>query len=198
MYIRANDPRLAYWTGELSLARGRYEDALKSFKSIDGDSKMMGVAREGEGIGLAQLGRVDEAIASLQVDGQRATLAGFATPGNALGSELDQKHDWAGADAAYSHAISASGSAAIVLNNRGFSRMSQGKLDDAIGDFVAALQKKPDLTSARNNLTFGNGDEGRVRTGSNVAPTQAIRRQCLIMLVSRRCCEETIPRPRIC
>ncbi len=38
------------------------------------------------------------------------------------------------------------------MNNRGFSRLSQNRMDDAAADFVAALQKKPDFMSARNNL----------------------------------------------
>jgi tetratricopeptide (TPR) repeat protein len=48
--------------------------------------------------------------------------------------------------------MKASGGSAMVLNNRGFSRLSQHRLDEAATDFVAALQKKPDFVSARNNL----------------------------------------------
>jgi Flp pilus assembly protein TadD len=47
-----------------------------------------------------------------------------------------------------------------VLNNRGFSRLSQKKLDLAIADFVAALQKKPDLAPARNNLRLSMSMQG--------------------------------------
>jgi Flp pilus assembly protein TadD len=79
---------------------------------------------------------------------------------NALGSEYDRRHDWANAENAYAQALSASGDAAIVLNNRGFSRLSQKKPDLAIADFVAALQKKPDLAPARNNLRLAMSMQG--------------------------------------
>jgi Tfp pilus assembly protein PilF len=66
--------------------------------------------------------------------------------------------------------------AAIVLNNRGFSRLSQGKLDDAAADLVAALQKKPDFVSARNNLRLTiamKGDYDRAVTGTTQADKAA-------------------------
>jgi len=47
-----------------------------------------------------------------------------------------------------------------VLNNRGFSRLSQKNPELAIPDFVAALQKKPDLTAARNNLRLAMSMQG--------------------------------------
>ena len=79
---------------------------------------------------------------------------------NALGSEYDRRHDWANAENAYTHALSASDNAAIVLNNRGFSRLSQKKPELAIPDFVAALEKKPDLAPARNNLRLAMSMQG--------------------------------------
>lgn len=168
--VSGNDPRLTYWTGELNLARRRYEDALTNFKSIEADPKMAGAALEGEGIALAQLGRVEEAIICLRTAVSANPAAWRAW--NALGSELDQRHDWAAADSAYAHAISVSGGAAIVLNNRGFSRLSQGKLEEAVADFVAALQKKPDLSSARNNLRLAlamKGEYVRAMAGAAAA-----------------------------
>ena len=49
---------------------------------------------------------------------------------------------------------------AIVLNNRGFSRVLQNRLDDGIADLVAALEKKPDLAAARTNLRLAMGLKG--------------------------------------
>ena len=94
-----------------------------------------------------------------------------------MGSEFDRRHDWSGAEAAYAHAISASGGAAIVLNNRGFSRLSQKKPDLAMPDFVAALQKKPDLTQARNNLRLAmsmQGEYDRAIKGAAAADQAAV------------------------
>ncbi len=152
------DPRLTYWAGELSLVRGRYQDALTNFTSIKTDPAVRAQALEGEGIALSSLGRSDEALASLQAAVAADPAAWRAW--NALGSEYDRRHDWANAESAYGRALAASGNAAIVLNNRGFSRLSQKRADLAIPDFVAALQKKPDLAPARNNLRLAMSMQG--------------------------------------
>lgn len=173
LLVSSDDPRLTYWAGELNLARGRYEDALVNFTRVKTDPKMHTLALAGEGITLAKLGRSLEAIASLQAAVGEDPKAWRAW--NALGSEYDRRHDWANAEAAYSHAISASDGAAIVLNNRGFSRLSQKKLDLAIPDFVAALQKKPDLAPARANLRLAMAMQGEYERAINgaVAADQA-------------------------
>jgi Flp pilus assembly protein TadD len=136
---------------------------------------MSGPAREGEGIVLAQLGRGDEALPVLQAAVAANPSAWRAW--NALGSEFDRRHDWADAETAYDHALSASSNSAMVLNNRGFSRLSQGKQDEAILDFVAALQKKPDLATARNNLRLAiamKGEYDRAVTGAGASDQAAI------------------------
>lgn len=168
------DPRLTYWAGELSLARGRYEDALTNFTSVKTDPGVHSKALAGEGIALVKLGRSQEAMASLQAAVMEDPKAWRAW--NALGSEYDRQHDWPNAESAYAHAISASGGAAIALNNRGFSRLSQKKPDQAIPDFVAALQKKPDLAPARANLRLAMSMQGEYERAVNgtVAADQAI------------------------
>ncbi len=174
LLISGSDPRLTYWAGELNLARGRYQDALSNFMSIKTEPKMHAKAMAGEGIALAKLGRSQEALLSLQAAVSEDSKAWRAW--NALGSEYDRKHDWANAEAAYGHAISASGGAAIVMNNRGFSRLSQRKPEQAIPDFVAALQKKPDLAPARANLRLAMSMQGEYERAVNgaVAADQAI------------------------
>ena len=162
-----NEPRLAYWAGELNLVRGRYQDALSNFTSVKTDPTVRAQALEGEGIALSALGRSQEAMTSLQAAVAADPNAWRAW--NALGSEYDRRHDWASAEAAYEHALSGSGNAAIVLNNRGFSRLSQMKPDLAITDFVAALQKKPDLTPARNNLRLAMSMQGEYDRAINGA-----------------------------
>lgn len=167
LLMAGGDPRLSYWAGQLNLARGRYDEALANFKTILADPTVGAAAQEGEGIALAQLGRVDEAIPALQAAVAKNSAAWRAW--NALGTEFDRRHDWADADTAYGHAIASSGGAAIALNNRGFSRMSQSRLDEAILDFVAALQKKPDLASARNNLRLAMAMKGEYDRAVNGA-----------------------------
>lgn len=162
-----NDPRLLLLVGELNLARGRYDLALESFKRIDARPDLHAQAQEGEGIALSLLGRVDEALPILEA--ATAANSGSWHVWNALGVIYDRKSEWSKASAAYEHAISTSASSPIVLNNRGFSRLSQNKLDDAAADFVLALQKKPDFASARNNLRLTiamKGDYARATEGA--------------------------------
>jgi Flp pilus assembly protein TadD len=152
------DWRLILLDGDLSLARGHYDDALSSFKDAESYGDARAAAYEGEGIALAQLGRSNEAMAML-------TKAVTANPAawrawNALGGEYDSKRAWTEAETAYDHALSDSDSAPVALNNRGFSRLMQGRLDDAVTDFVAALGKKPDLAAARNNLRLAMAMKG--------------------------------------
>ncbi len=163
----ADDPRLTLLTGELSLARSRSGDALASFKTIDSNPAVQARALQGEGIALSLLKRSDEAVQTLQ----KAVLLDPEAwrAWNALGTEYDTRRDWSDAENAYSHALSGSHDAPAVLNNRGYSRLLQNRLDEAIADFVAALQKKPDLAPARTNLRFAiamKGEYGRAVEGA--------------------------------
>ncbi|HUO97035.1 MAG TPA: tetratricopeptide repeat protein [Rhizomicrobium sp.] len=170
-----DDPRIGVLTGELALARSRPQDALARFKMLDTVAAVRPRALQGEGIALAALGKTDEAIPVLQK--AVAEDAGLWRAWNALGVECDQRHDWAGAEAAFEHALKASGDSPIVLNNRGFSRLSQNRPDEAIADFVQALQKKPDFASARNNLRLAiamKGDYQRAVSGASAADRAAV------------------------
>ncbi|MES2255422.1 MAG: tetratricopeptide repeat protein [Pseudomonadota bacterium] len=145
-----DDARLVLLVGEFNLARGRYDVALASFKRVDAQPKLRARALEGEGIAMSLLGRTDDALPVLEAAVSANSDAWRAW--NTLGVLYDRRHEWTKADLAYEHAMKASGPSPLVLNNRGFSRLSQNRLDDAAADFVAALQKKPDFASARNNL----------------------------------------------
>jgi len=146
----AKGPRIDLLVGELSLARSNYSDALASFTSIEANPAVRAEALQGEGIALSNLGRSNEARAALE--NAVAVDPSLWRAWNALGTEYDKQRDWARAEAAYDHALADSDSTAIALNNRGFSLLLQKRLDEASADFVAALQKKPDLASARTNL----------------------------------------------
>lgn len=146
----AQDPRIVLLVGELSLARSNYSDALASFTSIEANPAVRGQALQGEGIALSSLGRSNEARAALEK--AVAEDPSLWRAWNTLGTEYDKQRDWPRAEAAYDHALANSDSTAIALNNRGFSLLLQKRLDEASADFVAALQKKPDLASARTNL----------------------------------------------
>lgn len=158
MISGAKDPRLILMGGELNLVRGRHDDALKAFNMVSQEPSVQARASQGKGIVLSILGRSDDALSTLQ---QAVALDPKAWRAwNALGGEFDRRRDWKNAEAAYELALSNSGGAAIVLNNRGFSRMLQNRLDEATTDLVAALQKKPDLAAARTNLRLTMGLKG--------------------------------------
>jgi Flp pilus assembly protein TadD len=146
----AKGPRIDLLVGELSLARSNYSDALASFASIEANPAVRGEALQGEGIALSNLGRSSEARVALEK--AVAVDPSLWRAWNALGTEYDKQRDWPRAEAAYDHALANSDSTAIALNNRGFSLLLQKRLDEASADFVAALQKKPDLAPARTNL----------------------------------------------
>jgi Flp pilus assembly protein TadD len=170
-----DDPRLVLVAGELNLAKGRYDVALQSFKRIDAQQELRARALEGEGVALSLLGRADEALPLLEA-AAAANPASWHT-WNALGVIYDRRNEWPKAGAAYEHALSISRSAPIVLNNRGFSRLSQNQLEDAAADFVLALQKKPDFASARNNLLLAiamKGDYARATEGASTTDRASI------------------------
>ncbi|HEX7761003.1 MAG TPA: tetratricopeptide repeat protein [Caulobacteraceae bacterium] len=168
------DPRLTLLTAELSLARGQSETALAQFRLAETAPANRAKAWEGEGIALSQLGHSEEALQTLQRAVAEDPSAWRAW--NALGSEYDNRRDWTQAEAAYDHALADSGSAAIVLNNRGYSRLLQNRLDDAVADFVAALKARPDLGAARTNLRLAmamRGDYDRALAGGGGEVDQA-------------------------
>ncbi|MES2895554.1 MAG: tetratricopeptide repeat protein [Pseudomonadota bacterium] len=150
LVVAPTDPRLMLRSGELHLARGRFEEAARSFVLAEAAPTLNAQALQGRGVALAQLGRSDEAIATLR----RAVAADPALwrAWNALGVESDRRRDWTTAEAAYAKAIATPSVDEIVYNNRGYSRLLQGRYSDASADFVAALDRDPTLTAARMNL----------------------------------------------
>jgi Flp pilus assembly protein TadD len=146
------DPRLILCAGQLNLKRGRYETALEAFTAAEREPATRAAALEGQGIALSLLSRSDEAMIALKsaVDADPKAWRAW----NALAGEYDLRRDWPQAEAAYAHALGASTNTAQVLNNRGYSRILQGRLDEAVTDLVAALRKDPGLAAARTNLRF--------------------------------------------
>jgi Flp pilus assembly protein TadD len=165
-----SDPRLVLRSGELHLARGRYDDAARSFREAAAAPELKAQAQQGEGIALAQLGRSDEAIAALKAAAQKDPTLWRAW--NALGVEMDRRKDWLDAEAAYAEALKAPGVGAIVFNNRGYSRLLQGRYENASTDFVAALEKDPSLAQARTNLRLSLALRGDYRRATAASGTE--------------------------
>ena len=163
----AADPRLSLMAGELGLARGRYEAAIQAFR-LARSTAVASQAREGEALALTQLGRGREALPLLRQVVNENPKAWRAW--NALGVESDKAQAWSDAEQAYAHALAAAPDPAVTLNNRGYSRLLQGRLDAAVADFVAALGARPDLTEARANLRLAlalRGDYDRAVDGAD-------------------------------
>lgn len=169
------DPRLSLLDGELSIQRGRYADALAPLQEAKKNTATTARALQDEGVALSLLGRSDEALAALRQ--AVAKDASLWRAWNALGSEYDARSRWNEAEAAYAKALAGSGDAAIVLNNRGYSRLLQRRRDDAIADLVAALRKKPDFAEARTNLRLAlaiGGEYARAIAGGSSADQAAL------------------------
>lgn len=144
------DPRLVLLGGELNLARRKLNGAMSRFQEAEASPVTRARALQGQGIVLSLMGRSDPAVAMLQRAVAEDPAAWRAW--NALGSEYDSRGRWAEAEDAYAKAMASSDAAAQVFNNRGYSRLLQHRRDEAVADFVAALQKRPDMAEARTNL----------------------------------------------
>lgn len=173
-FAGGGDPRLRLLTGELALLRGRYADAIQAFQAARQAPALLPRALEGEAIALAELGRREQALPLLQQAVAQDPAAWRAW--NALGAEYDVSRAWGDAEQAYGHAIAAAPNPAIPLNNRGYSRLLQGRLPEAVADFVAALDKQPDLVAARSNLRLAmalRGEYDRAVDGASGADRAA-------------------------
>lgn len=169
------DPRLVLLGGDLNLRRGRLNAALASYRAAEADPGLRARALQGQGITLSLQGRSDEALAMLKRAVEADPTAWRAW--NGLGREYDNRMDWTQAEAAYGQAMSISNGDALVLNNRGYSRLLQHRRDEAVADFVAALGKRPSFTEARTNLRLAlamRGDYDRALAGGAPADQAAL------------------------
>lgn len=169
------DPRLLLLGGDLNLVRKRYNVALTSYRMAEGSLETRAQSLQGQGLALAMLGRSAEALAMLKRAIAEDPKAWRAW--SALGAEYDTRGDWTAAEDAYAHAMSSSGGAPQVLNNRGYSRLLQRRRDEAVADLVAALRKKPDMAEARTNLRLAlamGGDYERAVSGGSAADQAAL------------------------
>ena len=152
---QVRDDRLTLLAGELELARHQLKPALAAFDELESRAGTVAAAtliqaRTERGITLSLLGRSDDAIRVLTVVIQSDPTQWRAW--KALGSEYDTRRAWDKAEAAYARAMEASNGAALVLNNRGYSRLLQKRYDESAADLVAALNQRPDFPEARANL----------------------------------------------
>ena len=162
-----NDKRLVLRSGELNLAKRRYPEAVRNFTEAENLPAQRARALQGRGVALAEMGRDDDAVAVLKaaVEADGSLWRAW----NALAVQSDRRHDWADAEASYANALKAPGVKPVVLNNRGYSRLLQGRYADASADFVRALEIDPGLAPARTNLRLSLALQGRYDQATQVS-----------------------------
>jgi Flp pilus assembly protein TadD len=79
---------------------------------------------------------------------------------NALGFIADQKRRFDEAADFYAQALAAKPDSAMLLNNRGYSLLTAGHADVAIGDFRKALALDPQSETVQNNLRLAMAEKG--------------------------------------
>jgi Flp pilus assembly protein TadD len=144
---------------ELHLASGDPQRADAVFETLVDKAGVGGRALQGHGIALTLLGDMDEGVESLQ----RAVAqdSGLWRAWNALGYHHDTNRDWAAAGDSYGKALEGNPNSALIYNNRGFSRLMQKRLEEAVADFDRALRIDPESEVARENLRLALAWQGK-------------------------------------
>jgi Flp pilus assembly protein TadD len=161
------DKRLLLRVGELNLAKRRYPEAVRSFTDAEAVAGQRARALQGKGVAYAEMGRGDDAVTALKA--AVAEDPSLWRAWNGLAVEADRRHDFAEAETNYAAALKAPGVKPVVLNNRGYSRLLQGRYADASADFVRALEIDPGLSEARTNLRLSLAMQGRYDQATQVS-----------------------------
>ena len=153
------NPEIILNYGELHLARAEHQKAAATFTALINDAPVSARALQGRGIAALLLG--DELIGRESLEQAVATDPTLWRAWNALGFLEDSEQNWALAEAHYAKALAQNPESAIAHNNRGFSRMMQRRIAEAIRDLNRALQLDQDFTIAKENLRLAYAWDGR-------------------------------------
>lgn len=160
--LRARHPedlQVAFLLGEVLLHRGQPGSALEQYKAAVASPELQAASLQGAGLSLLQLGRMDEAAASL---GQAIALdTSQWRAHNALGRIYDARKDWAAAESAYRNALAANSTSAALHNNLGMSFVMQQRFDEALGEFQQALELDHGLKVAAMNMRVAYALQGK-------------------------------------
>ena len=161
LLVEPQNPRAKLLMAELQLATGAVQTAVRGFEELADNPALSARALQGKGICLL-IDRSDEAAF------EALRLAVEADPTlwrawNALGYYYDSKRDWSDSEESYENALAANPSSAIVYNNRGFSRLLQERVDDAVNDLTKALRLDPTLKTAKRNLRLALAWKGQYK-----------------------------------
>ena len=141
----------------------RFELAAASYARVSADDPSFPTAEMGRADVLVRSGRTGEAIAVLEALAETHPALGLVH--GALGDVLRQADDYAGAEEAYTRALTLIPQDAFrrasLLFARGASRYSLGDGAGAEADMRAALELRPDNPSILNYLGYSMVEEGR-------------------------------------
>ena len=80
---------------------------------------------------------------------------------NTPGYYYDTRGDWQIAGISYNNALAVNSASAMILNNRGFSFLMQGRVVEAMADLSEALRIDPSLRPAHVNLRLALAWDGQ-------------------------------------
>jgi Flp pilus assembly protein TadD len=112
-------------------------------------------------LALLALAESDPARARQAADRSLALDPRNARAWMARGVAADRMRDWPVAEKSHSEAIALRPASAIARNNRGYSRLLQGRPADAEADLAAALAAAPERERIRRNLQLAQALQGR-------------------------------------
>lgn len=135
---------------DLAFKSGRNAEALARYQALL--AKLPTDPLLAERAGIAALKTGDSVRAAPFLERATASPAASWRAWNARGVAADLRHDWAGADAAYSQAAKRAPSQAEVLNNMGWSKLLRGDWPDGLELFRKAAELDPRSTRIANNL----------------------------------------------
>jgi Tfp pilus assembly protein PilF len=145
--------------GEIFLQQANYGPAIKIFRTLIKEKKL--VARSYQGLGVARL-QLGQPVAAKQAFDKAVSLDGeLWRTWNGLGYYYDSVKDWKQAEQSYNRALKLRRDKPTLFNNRGFSKLMQSRYKDAIVDFQTALQLNPHLKVTRMNIRLAQAWLGR-------------------------------------
>jgi Flp pilus assembly protein TadD len=118
-------------------------------------------ARALQGRGIAALLLGDTTIGRESLEQAVAEDPALWRAWNALGFLEDSEQEWVAAEAHYGKALAQNSSSAMIYNNRGFSRMMQRRVGEAIQDLNHALQLDQEFLLAQENLRLAYAWDGK-------------------------------------
>jgi Tfp pilus assembly protein PilF len=113
-----------------------------------------------QGVGLAELGANHYEKATKALNAALAADQKLWRAYNGLATIADYRHHPDEAADLFGKAIALNPDSAVLLNNRGYSRLEANKSDEAIADFRKALDLDPSSETVQNNLRLAYASKG--------------------------------------